>query len=325
MDTQPHLAAEWHPSLNTTAQLSETATNSGMTVWWLGACGHAWDYPVGARVRTRAGCPYCSGHRTGYGNDLATLHPQLASEWHPERNGDLTPSDVVPGSSARVWWRASCGHQWRTFVFVRSRGSGCPACAPTPESRQQTDLELALLIFVPGLGLRDRAVALGERLLQCDMVWPGRRLVIEYDGSYWHRHTTERDIRKAKTLREAGWVVVRVREQPLKALHPYDVLVAPVDVATSYHPGCSPARAAQSETERAHRNGGDNGHLDSCIGHRDHPSMPADHAAAPGNSKIPDRVKLVIQQHFASWAGNCHHPAMEGIHEISAWVMSRSR
>ncbi len=33
-------------------------------------------------------------------------------------------------------------------------------------------------------------------------------------------------------------------------------------------------------------------HLDSCIGRRNYPSMPVDHAAAPRNSKIPDRVKL---------------------------------
>ena len=36
----------------------------------------------------------------------------------------------------------------------------------------------------------------------------------------------------------------------------------------------------------------DNGHLDNCIGLRNSPSMPADHTGAPGNSKIPDRVKL---------------------------------
>lgn len=33
-------------------------------------------------------------------------------------------------------------------------------------------------------------------------------------------------------------------------------------------------------------------HLDSCIGQRNYPSMPVDHAAAPEYSKIPDRVKL---------------------------------
>ncbi|MEU2134932.1 hypothetical protein, partial [Streptomyces sp. NPDC018352] len=32
--------------------------------------------------------------------------------------------------------------------------------------------------------------------------------------------------------------------------------------------------------------------LDSFIGRRNYPSMPVDHAAALGNSKIPDRVKL---------------------------------
>ncbi|MEU5289414.1 hypothetical protein AB0G97_36265, partial [Streptomyces sp. NPDC020755] len=34
--------------------------------------------------------------------------------------------------------------------------------------------------------------------------------------------------------------------------------------------------------------------LDSCIGRRNYPSMPVDHAAAPRNFKIPDRVKLTV-------------------------------
>ncbi|WP_371095115.1 zinc-ribbon domain-containing protein [Streptomyces sanglieri] len=231
VESHPHLAAEWHPTLNGRNLLSETATNSGRAVWWPGSCGHAWDRPVGARVRSNEGCPYCSGHRVGYGNDLETLHPRIAAEWHPERNGGLSPKDVVPGSQRKVWWRASCGHQWCTSVSVRSRGSGCPACSTTSESRQQTDLELALLTFIPGLAMHHRAVATDDRLWRCDMVWPGRRLIVEYDGSYWHRGKEERDSRKATLLRKAGWTVVRVREQPLKALHPHDLAIPPVHIA----------------------------------------------------------------------------------------------
>lgn len=61
-----------------------------------------------------------------------------------------------------------------------------------------------------------------------------------------------------------------------------------------YHPGCSPARSARSETGLAHRNGDgvttDTSTTASVF--EAAPSMPADHADAPGNSKIPDRVKL---------------------------------
>lgn len=53
-------------------------------------------------------------------------------------------------------------------------------------------------------------------------------------------------------------------------------------------------RAVRGGTCSPERGCRDNGHLDSCIGHRNHPSMPADHAAAPANPKIPDRVKLSL-------------------------------
>ncbi|WP_372456481.1 zinc-ribbon domain-containing protein [Streptomyces anulatus] len=225
--THPHLARQWHPSLNPGRPVEEVGRSSGHHAWWRGPCGHTWQMPVIARTRG-ANCPYCSGHRAGYGNDLASLHPDITSEWHPTRNGTLTPDQVVPGSAKAVWWKASCGHEWRTLVFVRTRGSGCPACWKARSSRQQTDLELALLTTVPGLSLRHRSIRAGGRWWQCDLVWPGRRLVVEFDGSYWHRNTAGRDRRKAEALRRAGWTVVRVRESPLRVLHPYDVVVPPV-------------------------------------------------------------------------------------------------
>jgi hypothetical protein len=56
--------------------------------------------------------------------------PQLAAEWDRTKNVGLTPADVLPGSSERVWWRCSaCGHRWATTVNSRARrGSGCQKC-----------------------------------------------------------------------------------------------------------------------------------------------------------------------------------------------------
>jgi hypothetical protein len=30
--------------------------------------------------------------------------PHLVKEWHPTKNGDLTPDDFTHGSNKKVWW-----------------------------------------------------------------------------------------------------------------------------------------------------------------------------------------------------------------------------
>jgi hypothetical protein len=73
-------------------------------------------------------CPYCSGRRVLPGfNDLATEKPDLALEWHPDKN-DIKPSEVTKGSKEKVWWICSKGHEWQATVANRSKGSGCPIC-----------------------------------------------------------------------------------------------------------------------------------------------------------------------------------------------------
>ncbi|MCW1100212.1 DUF559 domain-containing protein [Streptomyces sp. RS2] len=45
-----------------------------------------------------------------------------------------------------------------------------------------------------------------------------RKLVIEYDGSYWHADKTGLDIEKSRDLLAAGYLVARLREHPLPPL-----------------------------------------------------------------------------------------------------------
>ena len=35
---------------------------------------------------------------------LSTTHPELAEQWHPTKNDELTPDDVVAGSNKKAWW-----------------------------------------------------------------------------------------------------------------------------------------------------------------------------------------------------------------------------
>ena len=56
--------------------------------------------------------------------------PLLLRQWHPLRNGDLSPRQVSPGSHRKVWWRCDRGHEWQAEVKSRALlGTGCPVCA----------------------------------------------------------------------------------------------------------------------------------------------------------------------------------------------------
>jgi len=53
----------------------------------------------------------------------------LLLQWHPEKNGSVTPQSVSPGSHAKVWWRCSQGHEWQTPIYARAgKNTGCPYC-----------------------------------------------------------------------------------------------------------------------------------------------------------------------------------------------------
>lgn len=128
----PEIAAEWHPTKNGQLQPDAVSPSSNRKVWWLCPEGHDYQAAVGARTGGGSGCPYCAGRKVWLGfNDLATLEPRLAEEWHPTLNGKLTPEDVTPGSRRKVWWLCSEGHSWKAVIYSRARGrrSGCPVCA----------------------------------------------------------------------------------------------------------------------------------------------------------------------------------------------------
>lgn len=84
-------------------------------------------------VKTRvfgSGCPVCANRAVLPGqNDLGTTHPVLAAQWHPTKNGGLTPQSVTAGTHRKVWWRCEMGHEWQAAIASRADGTGCPVCA----------------------------------------------------------------------------------------------------------------------------------------------------------------------------------------------------
>ena len=125
------LAAQWDTARNGALTPEMVTPASNRKVWWRCEKGHSYQAVIASRANG-SGCPYCTNKKILAGfNDLATLEPAIAAEWHPTLNGALTPEMVTPGSRKKVWWECACGHVWKAAVYPRtgSQKCGCPVCA----------------------------------------------------------------------------------------------------------------------------------------------------------------------------------------------------
>ena len=93
----PKLAEEWHPVKNGGLTPKNVLPYSKDRVWWRCQKAHDWQAPVASRTKGR-GCPVCSGRIATKEYNLQVVNPILAEQWHPTKNGDLTPKDVLPGA-----------------------------------------------------------------------------------------------------------------------------------------------------------------------------------------------------------------------------------
>lgn len=207
--THPHLAEQWHPTKNT---VTATTIGFGSTkkAWWLCPLGHEWIDTPNSRSNQQTGCVFCSGHRVLVGfNDLATLRPEIASQWHPNRNS-LTPVEVTLGANKYAWWQCNEGHEWRTMVSKRTGGTGCPTCKLAQTSRREQAI-CSIIASHFGVEYEGPQKVPGCRS-KVDLALPALTTAVEFDSWYWHRASAERDGRKTDALHAAGWTVVRIRE-----------------------------------------------------------------------------------------------------------------
>jgi hypothetical protein len=166
----PHIAKEWHPTKNGNLKPENVAKSSGIKVWWLCSRNNEHEWQANIITRTtgyiyipknisdnkpndkrtaanrliRTGCPYCSNKRVTSTNNLKFNFPEIAKEWHPNKNGNLKPDEVAKGSNKIVWWLCKNGHEWQKKITHRTMPytyvpktprkkiaisrSGCPKC-----------------------------------------------------------------------------------------------------------------------------------------------------------------------------------------------------
>lgn len=124
----PRLLLEWHPIKNGELNPVDIAPYSNKKVWWKCEKGHEWETTVAHRTNGTS-CPCCSSQRVCDDNSLQTRNPELSKQWHPIKNGYLTPNDVTSRSNKKVWWECKVGHEWQAIVYSRNQGNGCPYCS----------------------------------------------------------------------------------------------------------------------------------------------------------------------------------------------------
>lgn len=158
----PDLMAQWHTERNANVNPASLPVSSTRRVWWRCTKGdHEWMGGVAYRLRGGS-CPYCQPRmvvqpaltpkpkepatvleatkepkRRGPKRkppppeSLAASHPQIAQDWHPDRNGFLTPADVTCDFRLAVWWRCAADppHEWLDPIVDRVlQKRGCPYC-----------------------------------------------------------------------------------------------------------------------------------------------------------------------------------------------------
>ncbi len=133
--THKEILSLWHPIKNKDVKAYEISSGSSKKVWWKCPKGldHEWETTVSSVCKMGTRCPMCSGRKVVDSNCLATTHPKIAAQWHPIKNGKLTPNNTYAGTHKRIWWKCDKGidHEWDTRCYERTGkdSTKCPVCS----------------------------------------------------------------------------------------------------------------------------------------------------------------------------------------------------
>jgi len=138
-------------------------------------------------ISQNKGCSYCAGKQVGLSNCLATKNPELAKEWHPTLNGDLTPYNVTVSSNKYAWWKCNeCRHEWKALISNRNGfyKTGCPQCNKSKAEKIIKEMfNLNHIYHIPQKEFNG-LLGLGGRNLSYDFYLPQYNLLIEYQGEF---------------------------------------------------------------------------------------------------------------------------------------------
>lgn len=230
----PELLSEWDFEKNVGVDPDTLPPSYRKNVWWKCPNGHSYASRPGNRVYNTGGnCPYCSSQKLCRETSLGVVNPELAKEWHPTKNGDLTPFDVFASTNKYIWWLCPiCGHEWKAKGSNRNVGKrGCPHCAKGRSSSVPEQLLYrAVKKYFPD--------AINRHIIdkdEVDVFIPSLNIGMEYDGQRFHNEAKlPKDIAKTKRLTAKGITLYRFREDNCPDISLANCIVVKVDYSPEY-------------------------------------------------------------------------------------------
>jgi len=129
----PEISSQWHKEKNGALTACDVLPNSGKKVWWQCNQGpdHEWESTLHNRTRNNSGCPCCVGRKFSVTQTLAHLHPTIAKQWHPLKNGKVKPDEVKLSDERSFWWTCltHSDHEWQSKINYRIKAqNACALC-----------------------------------------------------------------------------------------------------------------------------------------------------------------------------------------------------
>jgi len=215
----PELAKEWHPTKNLPLK-PEQVYKTTKRYWW--QCpkehDHFFKQTIYERAIKKIGCSFCSFKKLCKTNSLQYMYPEVASQWHPTKNGNRTPKVTTGHSNTHAWWICKKEHVWKSQIVTRTKkGTGCKKCSGVGISYMEIRIYSELISI-----FKDIEWSYKIKSYQCDLFIPQLKLVIEVDGQYWHKvkKRIEFDNKKNKFFKDNNINLIRVRENGLLLMDP---------------------------------------------------------------------------------------------------------
>lgn len=221
----PEISSQWPPTKNSKLRLADISPESRRMIWWHDpVCGHEFQATPRERDKyDRWRCPICNTVL----DSLAYHYPEIAEEWSPRNS--LSPWEIRPNTAnlqePPLWLcKNDPNHVWRAMPSARVNGSQCPECRETGKSQIELDYHAAALAH---WGNAKSGSRIHSKKFKTHSSWTvdilvslpsDKRLIIEYDGSYWHQDKADIDLEKSRDLLAEGFILVRLREAPLSSL-----------------------------------------------------------------------------------------------------------
>lgn len=219
-----YLVSEWDYEKNNELGLyiNNIFPRSHKKAYWVCSEGHSYQLNINKRTSNGQGCTEC--FKTKYyanGNDFSTNYPELLKEWDYEKNDKLGifPNKIAKFSRKEVYWNCEKGHEWLTAIKNRTlHNTDCKKCYNSNQNSKIEETIMSKIEIKSGKVKTLYDCYKNGNIAQCDGIDTKNKIVVEYDGYYWHKDRSDVDTLKTQALIDSGYAVIRIREKKLPSL-----------------------------------------------------------------------------------------------------------